>query len=204
MSEPVVTTPAKLITADEFWDFVNRPENENRRFELIRGEVKEMSRPRHPHGRLTIRIGFVLERYAEQVGKGYVVSDSGLVLAQNPDSVVGPDVAYYTDTSDFGEIDPKWAETPPVLVVEVRSPTDRPNTLIAKIRDYLRNGVKVVWLVDYEDRTVSVFRVNVTPDVFAESQELTGGDELPGFSCRVSEFFRMPGERPAQAPPPAA
>ena len=204
MAEPGVTTPTKLMTADEFWDFVNRPENENRHFELIRGEVKEMSQPRHPHGRIAFRIGYVLEQHAERVGKGYVVSESGLVLEQNPDSVVGPDVAFYTDTNVFAEMDPKWAETPPLLAVEVRSPNDRTNNLIAKIRDYLRNGVKVVWLVDYEDRTVSVFRVNMTPDVFIETQELTGGDDLPGFTCRVADFFRMPGERPAPAPPPAA
>jgi Uma2 family endonuclease len=203
MSDPAVTTPAKLMTADEFWEFVNRPENENRRFELIRGEVKEMSRPRHPHGRIAFRVGHAIELYAERVGKGYVVTESGLVLEHQPDSVVGPDVAYYTDTGTFGEIDPKWAETPPLLAVEVRSPNDRPNTLIAKIRDYLRNGVKVVWLVDYEDRTVSVFRTSGPPDVFTEAQELPGGDELPGFACRVAEFFRMPGELPAQAPPAA-
>ena len=84
------------------------------------------------------------------------------------------------------------------------SPNDRPNSLIAKIRDYLRNEVKVVWLVDYEDRTVSVFRPNLTPDVFTESQELTGGEEMPGFSCRVADFFRMPAELHAPAPPPPA
>jgi Uma2 family endonuclease len=95
---------------------------------------------------------------------------------------------------------------PPLLVAEVRSPNDRPNSLIAKIRDYLRNGVKLVWLVDYEERTVAVFRPNLTPDVFTETQELTGGDELPDFTCKVADFFRLPGDRPApqsQPQPPA-
>jgi Uma2 family endonuclease len=93
-------------------------------------------------------------------------------------------------------MNPKWADVPPLLVVEVRSPNDRPNALIAKSRDYLKNGVKIVWLVDYEERTVAVFRPNMTPDVFSEPQELTGGEELPGFTCQVADFFRLSGERP--------
>jgi Uma2 family endonuclease len=185
-----VGTQKKLMTADEFWDFVHLPENENRDFELIRGEVVEMSRPTHPHGRVCFRVGMMIELYAERVGKGYVVTnDSGVVL------VVGPDVACFTSVNAFDDMNPKWADVPPLLVAEVRSPHDRPNTLIAKIGDYLRNGVRIVWLVDYEERTVAVFRPNMTPEVVSETQELTGGDELPGFSCRVADFFRLPGEQ---------
>jgi Uma2 family endonuclease len=208
MKETTMATPTtvgtqkKLITADEFWDFVHLPENENRDFELIRGEVVEMSRPTHPHGRVCFRVGMMIELYAERVGKGYVVTnDSGVVLAENPDTVVGPDVAYFTNVNAFDDMNPKWADVPPLLVAEVRSPHDRPNTLIAKIRDYLKNGVKIVWLIDYEERTVAVFRPNMTPDVVSERQELTGGDELPGFICQVADFFRLPGERPTSSTP---
>src|SRR5437764_972215 len=31
-------------------------------------------------------------------------------------------------------------------------------------------------------------------EVVEEDEELTGGDELPEFRCRVAEFFQMPGE----------
>jgi Uma2 family endonuclease len=61
-------------------------------------------------------------------------------------------------------------------------------------------------LVDYEERTVAVFRPNMTPDVFKENQELTGGEELPGFICRVADFFRLPGDRlvpPTESQPQA-
>jgi Uma2 family endonuclease len=199
MTTPAVGAAKKLMTVDEFWDFVHLPENDNRKFELIHGEVIEVSRPRHPHGRVVMRIGFLLEQYSERVGAGYVVSDSGLVLQHESDSVVGPDVAYYTDTKDFGDLDPKWAEVTPILVAEVRSPNDKPNALIAKIGEYLKSGVKVVWLVDYEERDVSVHRPNTNPIVLKGDQELTGGEELPGFSCKVADLFKLPGDR---SPPP--
>ncbi len=195
------STAKKLMTAGEFWDFVHLPENENRDFELIRGEAVEMSRPTHPHGRVAFRVGMILELYAERVGKGYVVTnDSGIILSEDPDTVVGPDVAFFTDVNVFDDMNPKWPDVPPLLVAEIRSPNDRPNSLIAKSRDYIRNGVKVVWLVDYEERTVAVFRPNMIPDVITENQELIGGEELPGFVCRVAEFFKLPGDKPAPQP----
>ena len=205
------TNPAvaakKLMTANEFWEFVHRPENEPRFFELRKGEVFELSRPTLPHCRVCSRTGVVIEKYAEEVGRGYVLTNNpGVLLEENPDTVVGPDVSYFTDVNTFEELTPKWAETPPILVVEVRSPNDRPNTVIAKARDYLNGGVKLVWLVDYEERTVCVFRNDRTPEIIRESQELTGGDELPGFSVRVAEFFRMPGDHRTapQSPPPTS
>jgi len=182
------------MTVDEFWDFVNRPENENRNFELIRGEVIEISRPRKPHGAVTVRIGRFLDEYAEKSGKGYVVTESGLVLEEDPGTVVGPDVAYYTDVNRFTDMHPKWDDVPPVLVVEVSSPNDRPGKINAKIQEYLTNGVKIVWQVDYEERNVTIHRPNRGMEVVAESGVLLG-DELPGLSIKVADIFKLPGDR---------
>jgi Uma2 family endonuclease len=204
-------TAKKLMTADEFWEFVHRPENQDRDFELIRGEVVEVSRPRKPHGHACARLVYRLEQYAEQRGLGYVTcNDAGVVLGENPDTVVGPDVAYFTDVNKFEDLHPKWGDVPPVLAVEVSSPADRPGRINAKIREYLANGVKIVWQVDYEERNVTVHRPNRIMEVIKEDGELTGGDDLPGLSIKVADIFKLPGERTAPpspqppAPPPAA
>jgi Uma2 family endonuclease len=198
---PAVGAAKKLMTADEFWDFVHRRENEDRDFELIRGEVVEVSRPTKPHGVVATNIGFELVAYARRTGLGYVVgNDSGVALGGDPDSVVGPDVGYFTDAAQFNDLHPKWGDVPPVLAVEVSSPNDRPGKMNAKIREYLTNGVKVVWQVDYEERNVTVHRPSRTMEVVREGEELTGGDELPGLSIRVADIFKLPGD----GPPPAA
>jgi Uma2 family endonuclease len=202
-TDPAVTAPKKLMTVAEFWDFVHLPQNEDRWFELRKGEVVEMPRPTRRHGAVTNNIGRILGNYTFQVGRGYIVgNDSGVILEEDPGSVVGPDVAYFMDANTFEEMHPKWGEEVPLLAVEVRSPNDKPNALIAKVRDYLTNGVKVVWLVDYEDQTVSAFRPNRTPEVFSSDQQITGGDEVPGFTCTVADFFRLPGDTPPQPSPP--
>jgi Uma2 family endonuclease len=192
--------PTTRMTVDEYWEFVNRPGNADRFFELRRGEVIELSRPTRMHGIVCTNIGTELNIYARGIRKGYVTcNDAGVVLEEDVGTVVGPDVAYYTDANRFADVHPKWGEVPPILAVEVQSPNDKPNKVIAKVRDYLTFGVKVVWLVDYEEQTVSVFRPNSNPDVIPASGELTGGSDLPGLLLRVSDFFLTPGE---YAPPP--
>jgi len=202
MTTPAVGAAKKLMSADEFWDFVQLPENENRDFDLIRGEVIELSRPTKPHGVVTTLVTFELELYARAVRKGYVVSnDSGVVLGRLPESVVGPDVAYFVDAEKFEDLHPKWGEIPPVLVVEVLSPNDEPSEVNEKIELYLKNGVKVLWLVDYARRKVTIFRPDKTLTVVKSDGELTGGDELPGLSVKVADIFKLPGDRqqPLQA-----
>jgi Uma2 family endonuclease len=46
----MATVQTKLMTAEEFWDFVHRPENRDRSFDLVRGEVVEMSLSGKRHG----------------------------------------------------------------------------------------------------------------------------------------------------------
>lgn len=206
---PGAGTAKKSMTADEFWEFVNRSENQDRDFELIRGEVVEVPRPRRPHGSVVIRIGSLLDRYAEHIGRGYADTETGVALGESPDSIVGPDVAFYNDANTFDDLHPKWGDTPPVLAVEVSSPSDRPGRTNAKIQDYLKHGVKIVWQVDYEERNVTVYRPNQNMEVVPESGELTGGDDLPGLLVKVADIFKLPGERTAaaqpqpSAPPPA-
>lgn len=208
-TQPAVGTAKKLMTVDEFWDFVNRPEHMDRLFELHRGEVVEMSRPKKPHGIVSGNIARILGNYSFAVGRGYVLTnDTGVVLEETPGTVVGPDVAYCVDANNYDDVEPKWVETPPVLAVEVLSPTDRTGDVNAKIADYQRAGVRVVWLADPEGKTVTVYRDKQNLVVLKQADDLVGGEDLPGFSCKVADFFRLPGDRPALAPattePPSA
>ena len=193
--DPPATTTPQLMTAEEFWDFCQLPENADKSLELIRGEVVEMPNPTRKHGRTCLKIGFELEKYAERVGHGYVVTnDSGVILFEDPATVVGPDVAYFDDAATFADIHPKWGTNVPILAVEILSPSDRRRAVLDKVADYLGSGVAAVWLADYEERFVTVFRSTSPPKNFGDAVALVGDDYLPGFSCRVADLFRLPGE----------
>ncbi len=61
----MATAQTKLMTAEEFWDFVHRPENRDRCFDLVRGEVVEMSKPCKRHGVVCVCVGVVLHKISE-------------------------------------------------------------------------------------------------------------------------------------------
>jgi Uma2 family endonuclease len=184
------------MTAEEFGEWVQRPENANKWFELVRGEVIELPPPMKLHGVVCNNISFELTAYVRQRRKGYVTgNDSGVILERDPDTVRGPDVAVYEDAQTFEELHPKYGEVPPLLAVEVLSPNDRATRITRKIADYLRTGVAMVWVIDPEARTITVWRSDQgRPDVLTVEQELTGGEVLPDFRCRVSSFFLLPGQ----------
>ena len=90
----MATASTNLMTADEFFDFVHRPENADRHFELEEGEIVEMPNPGQRHGAICGNLAFMFGLYIRQVKRGLVVAnDSGLILERDPDTVRGPDLA---------------------------------------------------------------------------------------------------------------
>jgi Uma2 family endonuclease len=62
------------------------------------------------------------------------------------------------------------------------------------VGEQLRFGTQMVWVVDPEARNITVHQRGKEPLIFEETQELTGGDVLPDFRCRVADFFALPGQ----------
>src|SRR5947208_556846 len=90
---------AKRMTAEEFFEWLPRPENEDRFFELVRGEVIELPFTTHIQGAVCAAVSFTLSQYVRQIGKGYATcNDCPVILSRNPDTVRGPDVSYYEKT----------------------------------------------------------------------------------------------------------
>jgi Uma2 family endonuclease len=181
------------MTVDDFYEFVNRPEHAGRWFELVRGQVIELSRPTRPHGIVCANTVRILGNDTFKRHWGYVVSnDTGVVLERDPDTVRGPDVALYDDVQRYEDLPVKWGDTQPRLAVEVLSPNDRADYIVRKITDYLNNNVDMVWVLDPVARTVTVYRKDAGPKLLYEHDRLTGDDVLPGFRCKVADLFVMP------------
>jgi Uma2 family endonuclease len=191
----MATVAIKPMTADEFFDFVHRPENRDRFFELERGEIVEMPPPKKYHGFVCCNAGMILWAFAARRKKGYpVTNDSGIIVETAPDTVRGPDVSFYEDDQNADTMDRKYSAQPPKLVVDVLSPDDSPNKIAKRVGQFLAMGVGLVWIIDPELRTIAVYQAGKPPKVLGETEELTGEDVLPDFRCRVAEFFALPGQ----------
>jgi Uma2 family endonuclease len=77
-------------------------------------------------------------------------------------------------------------------VVEVVSANDSFGALIDKVGLYLRDGVRLVWVIDPQARRVVVYTPDSTMRVLTESDTLTGGAVLPEFSAPLSELLGAP------------
>jgi Uma2 family endonuclease len=140
-----------------------------------------------------VRTAEVLSAYVRSHRLGVVLAgDSGFILARKPDTVRGPDVAFVSNERFEQSGDTLQAFSgAPDLAVEVLSPSNTPAGVRAKIADYLAAGARVVWTVDAEARTVTVYETLLRPQVFGEDQFLDGGEVVPGFRVRAGEIFEV-------------
>jgi Uma2 family endonuclease len=77
----------------------------------------------------------------------------------------------------------------PDLAVEVVSPNDTAYEVAEKVEEYLRVNVPLVWVFYPEARKVEIHLLDGSVKKLYADAEITGGDILPGFRCRVSSFF---------------
>jgi Uma2 family endonuclease len=178
--------PTQLMTAEEFFE-LDIPDG---KAELVRGEVVRMSFPGMEHGVIAVRIAARLLSFAEAHALGYVFAETGCILARDPDTVRGPDVAFVSFERMAGQAPhQKFVPFAPDLAVEVISPSQRPKGIREKVRDFFAGGARRVWLFYPATRTVYVLRSPTDVQILGPDDTLSGEDVLPGFSCPVAVFF---------------
>ena len=180
-------TTRTLVTADELL----RMPDDGRRYELIEGELIEMAPAGGRHGNIGVRIVGFLFQYIYKTNLGELFgADTGFFLQRDPDTIRAPDAAFIAmERIPPDGIPSGFIDTIPDLVVEVVSPSDRAGQVQAKIEQWIEHGVKLVWLVHPEQRSITVYRSLSEVHVLHEGDTLTGGQVLPGFSCAVSDIF---------------
>ena len=77
----------------------------------------------------------------------------------------------------------------PDLAVEVLSPGDRASEVAAKVQDWLAAGCQMVWVVDPETASVTVYRGRNQIAILGSTDVLVGDNVLPGFSVSVGSLF---------------
>lgn len=78
----------------------------------------------------------------------------------------------------------------PDLVVEVLSPTDLEREVSRRLLDYLRAGVRLLWVINPEARLVQVYRPGRRGVIRPEIDHLEGAEVLAGFRVPVQALFR--------------
>ncbi len=159
-------------------DLLRMPDGD--RFELVDGQISSrLSRFEHKNG-----------------GRAFGTSVGYVCFPFDPNRVRVPDASYIRPGGLRNDVIPEGhIRVVPDLVVEVIAPTDLYCNVENKVDEFLRSGVRIVWLVNPELRMIRVFRENIfNMKQVDPGDELTGDDVLPGFSCSVAEMFPTPKE----------
>ena len=69
--------------------------------------------------------------------------------------------------------------------MELRSRTDRLKPLQDKMQEYLASGLRLGWLINYQDRQVEIYRGGTEVDVVSMPVVLSGEEILPGFRLEM-------------------
>jgi len=183
-----MVTATSLISAEEY---IALPDSFDAPTELVKGEVVMMSPARPRHGEICMQVGYLLRRYLDDHPTGRVIcNDSGMVTERGPDTVRGPDVAYYSyERVAKGPLPAGLLPVSPDLVFEVRSPSDRWSELHTKVAEYLNVSVKAVCVLDDETRTMHVFFADRKPLILAADDDFALPEMLGDFHVRVAKFF---------------
>ena len=180
------TTETKPLTADDLM----RLESQGVYGELIRGEFHETMPGGGDHGIISSIVNALLYIFIEPERLGWVTTEIGILLERDPLTVRAPDVAYFShERWPRDRSIPSYVDIVPDLAVEVQSPNDSRREIEDKARMWLDCGVRLVWAIHPDTRTVDVFRADGSESTLGTADTLDGSEVLPGFSCAVERLF---------------
>jgi len=139
-----------------------------------------------------------LARWAEQDGRGEVLSNAGFVLPDG--SMLGARMAWMlnerwqslTESERAG-----FAPRCPDFVIEILAPSDNREELEVKMNLWIANGAELAWLIDPQRKTVEIYRPGDSPEVLHEPSSVQGTGPVAGFElvmARVWEELNCCGE----------
>jgi len=174
----------KELTADGFL-----ARHDWRDYEIVGGDLISWRRHGAMHRFLTVQIACALHRGSYDVGFVFSSGAPCCCFETQYDcrrSSVSF-IAHGRLPSD--EIPQGYITIPPDLAVEVISPNDTAYEVVAKVEQYLTNGVEEVWAVYPNTRSVNVHRLGAPIQHLSGDDVLRGNGVLSVFSSPVSAFF---------------
>lgn len=177
----------KPHTIQDFEAFLTLPENQERLFELVDGEIVEKM-PTEKHGALQAEIARPLGNFVKPRKLGRVTVEARYRPENDAENDRLPDVSFTSKERMLPLVEHGAVLQIPDLVVEIQSPNDSLRKMRAKADYYLAHGARMVLLVLTQKRLIEVY----THDdalILDETDTLAGGDVLPGFTLSVKDVF---------------
>lgn len=170
-------------------DVIDIERKEGRLCELVAGVLVEKP-VGYTESLLAMVIGELLNAFVRPRNLGHVTGEAGTMRLM-PHLVRIPDVAFTSWDRLPGGQRPKERvpHVVPNIVVEILSEGNTAKEMRTKRREYFEAGVDLVWEIDPDHRSATVYRSLTDFDTLGEGDRLEGERALPGFEMRLSEIF---------------
>ncbi|MCQ3933255.1 MAG: hypothetical protein DPW16_22645 [Chloroflexi bacterium] len=181
----------RLYTSADLRALEALPENADKKFELIAGEIFDVTTGTPEHAFIILLLASRLLQFVLNRDLGFVFTDTVTYQLSEEHEYI-PDVSYISRERQ-AELPPKRYYVAPDLAVEVMSPSNQPQDMLRKIETYFQYGTRLVWLIYPDTRAVWVYEPQADGSWRLSKTEydgiLDGGDVLPGLSIPVREIF---------------
>lgn len=193
----ITTTPrrtrarasARAVTLERF---LERPDTKPASEYYGPGEVYRKPMPDHPHSRLQLFVAMLLWQYLQAHPLGSVGPEWRCIFGPpGQERAWVPDVVYvsYERMPKGDAREHPYVMTAPDIAIEVLSRSQPALRFARKLRFYLAHGVRLVWVLDPWQETITVFAPDAEERVLRPGDTLDGGDVLPGFSVPVAQIM---------------
>lgn len=174
------------LTDEQFYQICLR--NQELQFELsAKGELIVMAPVGGESGNQEADLNGFVWLWNRQSNLGYVFSSS-TIFKLPKGANRSPDVAW-VQKERWEALTPeqrrKFPPLAPDFVIELRSATDDLEPLQAKMQEYMDNGVRLGWLIDFQSEQVEIYRPNQAVEIRRLPAELSGEEVLPGFVLTI-------------------
>lgn len=184
----IIQEQRRLMSVEDFNTFVERPENADKQFELVGGEVFEV-----PSNAYASKIASLISFFIQLFLRNHEIA--GHVTGEAGDYVVAgekyaPDVAYISKERQPELAKEGYNPNAPDLAVEVDFPSSYASQkmLNIKIANYLAAGT-LLWVVYPEASEIIVYSPGQPVKILGINDALDGGSVLPGFTLEVKDVF---------------
>jgi Uma2 family endonuclease len=165
------------------------------RYEVINGVIVEVEPMSAYANKIANRLNAKIIVYLEshKIGESNVEIMFRIPLDEDRNRQRIPDVSFVSyerwpsdrPTPYFGNP----LDIVPDVAVEVVSPTDVLDDVFDKAYEYLRGGVRLVWVILPKQQQVLVYKSRDNVTIMSATDDLDGGDVLPGFKVNVGSLF---------------
>jgi Uma2 family endonuclease len=142
-------------------------------------------------GKHNLALGAKIYNWNEENKLGEAFDSSTGFKMPVTNSIKSPDVSFILHSRlEVLEDENQFRTIAPDFVIELRSSTDRLKVAIAKMEEYIENGVRLGWLIDPQTENVHIYRLNGNHTTQTFDEKLSGEDVLPKFELDLRNIIK--------------